>query len=517
MTTRRLTSGAALAIVFAAGVVRLILAARIPIFPDEAYYWDWSRHLAWGYFDHPGVLPHLIAAGTALVGATPLGVRLVPSLGGIVAALVVLGMARRLTGSGDAGAAPPPGVAMRRAAWLVSLLPLAAAGLILATPDVPLLTFDALALYGVLRALQEPPRSRASTAWWIAAGVALGLAFASKYTAVLLPLGIVIALLLRRSLRARFAEPGPWLATVAALVVFSPVILWNAHHGWISVTFQLHHGLGTPKGTALKHELDLLGGQAGLASPILFVLMLVAVVGALRRTASDARFVFGVVAATGLLFFVASALRKPVEPNWPAPAWIPAMVLLATMPLGRAGRRWLVAGSVLAAAMVLVIYVQALVPILPLPPRRDPMAKAYGWDALGARVGGAMRSAAAGQSSGTRVWAAADRYQDASELAFHVPGRPMVFSLNLGGRHNQYDLWPRFPDLAHPGDALVVALDEAPPGTMPPAIARLAPYFATVQRGELVAMPRDGEIVARRRLWTLGGWRGGWVPGPAIP
>jgi len=33
--------------------VRLIIAALVPLHPDEAYYWEWSRHLAAGYFDHP--------------------------------------------------------------------------------------------------------------------------------------------------------------------------------------------------------------------------------------------------------------------------------------------------------------------------------------------------------------------------------------------------------------------------------------------------------------------------------
>ena len=63
--------------VLAAGVlVRLFFAALIPLFPDEAYYWEWSRRLAAGYFDHPPAIPLLIRGGTALFGATAIGVRL---------------------------------------------------------------------------------------------------------------------------------------------------------------------------------------------------------------------------------------------------------------------------------------------------------------------------------------------------------------------------------------------------------------------------------------------------------
>jgi len=50
----------ALYIVTIAAIIRLVFAALIPIFPDEAYYWDWSRHLAAGYFDHPPMIALLI-------------------------------------------------------------------------------------------------------------------------------------------------------------------------------------------------------------------------------------------------------------------------------------------------------------------------------------------------------------------------------------------------------------------------------------------------------------------------
>ena len=62
----------ALIVTAAATAIRLVLAAMLPLFPDETYYWDWSRHLSAGYFDHPPAISVLIAAGThlaALAGA----------------------------------------------------------------------------------------------------------------------------------------------------------------------------------------------------------------------------------------------------------------------------------------------------------------------------------------------------------------------------------------------------------------------------------------------------------------
>lgn len=490
---------AALAIVAAATLVRLIFAALLPLFPDETYYWDWSRRLSGGYFDHPPMIAVLIRAGTELASwfgldASPFVVRLLPVLAGGAAALGVVAIARRIA----------DGAAARWAAIAFALMPLAATGLVLATPDAPLLAFSAAGLYCVVRALQSPVRSRASLVWWSVAGVALGLAFASKYTAILLPITVTAAILIRPSLRARLAEPGPYLACAIATIVFLPVLHWNATHDWISFRFQIQHGLGAARGSAIKRELDLVGGQLGLVSPILFAAMAAAVWRTIRRPADDVRFALAVVAVGSWAFFVYSALRRPVEANWPAPSYIPGVALLAACAVSDGFRRWLRRGAVLAAVLVGVLYLHSLVPILPLPARRDPIARSAGWELVAQRADAARRAISA------RSWLGADRYQDVSELAFHAAGRPIVFCACLLGRHNHYELWPTFAERAAVGDALILALDEKP--DVHPTAALLAPHFTSVRRGELAPLLRGGDTVSVRRIWTLEGYRGGWPP-----
>lgn len=496
MTDRR-DWRAALAIVGVATVVRLVYAALLPLFPDEAYYWEWSRHLANGYFDHPPAIAHLIAAGTglfALFGAdpSPLAIRFFPVLAGGVASFYAARIAFMLGGA----------AAAKIAATVFALMPLAATGLVLATPDAPLLATSAAALYFVVRAIEQPVGSRESFTNWIAAGIALGLAFTSKYTSILLPLCITAAVLLRPSLRARLREPGPYAACIIATLVFLPVLQWNAAHDWISFKFQIQHGLGTPKGSAIKRELDLIGGQLGLVSPILFALAAAAVWRTLRRTSDDVRFTLAVVAVGSWVFFVYSASRKAVEANWPAPSYIPAIALLGAMASSAAHDRWLKRGMVLAAVLVGIIYVHALVPILPLPAKRDPVARSAGWGALAARVEQARASL------GARTFAGADRYQDVSQLAYHLPGRPTTFCLCLAGRRNQYELWPTFPSRAQVNDNLVVALEET--ANVPASIERLTPHFTRVTQGELEPLLRGADTVSVRRVWLLAGYRGGW-------
>ena len=475
-----------------AAAVRLLVAATVPLVPDETYYWEWSRRLASGYFDHPGAVAHLIRAGSAIAGVTPLGVRLGAVIAGWLTSLCLVILARRL--SDDAGAL--------RAAVIISCMPLAAAGLVLATPDAPLLLSTAATLLFLDLAVTAPRGSRRALGWWLAAGVALGVAFGSKYNAVLLPVGVLIALLLHAPLRRQLATSGPYLAALVALLCSAPMIVWNASHDWISFRFQLSHGLGHGHGSALLREASLLGSQLGLVSPILFVLLVIVVCGTFVRRAPR-RALLASVAATTFLFFCWSALSRPAEPNWQAMAYVPAIALLAAHGGGLRWRRWLGAACALGAAMVAVVYLQSMSPFLPIDAAHDPTARGAGWNVLAERMHAAAPLDDHDELAGTRVWFAGNRYQDASEIAFHLPGRPQVFSLNIASRPNEYDIWPSFAERARPGDDLVVALIPPASGRADTVISALRPHFTSVER---VSTVRVTNLV--RDVWVLEGWRG---------
>lgn len=489
----------AIALVVAATVIRALLAATIPLLPDEAYYWDWSRHIAAGYFDHPPAVALLIRAGTIVFGNTALGVRAGSVLAGAVASFAIIAMALRLvpepaSDARDRDMLDDPGA---RAALMMLVIPGALVGFVMATPDAALLAAAALTLASLERAIGARARSIESLGWWAAAGLTLGIAFCSKYTAVLIPFGMLIALLARRDLRKRLAEPGPYVATVIALVVFAPNLVWNSRHEWISFAFQLHHGLGRANGSVLGRELALVGGQLGIVSPIIAVISVIAVARALRAVADPRRFVLAVMSATVFVFFAISALRRPVEPNWPVLALVAALPLLATVDLTARMRSWLVAGSVLGAVCVLAVAAQASARVFPVAPRRDPISKAFGWPDL-ARAVNAASARAAGCNG---MWIAADRYQDAGELAFNLPSHPRVFSLNLGGRPNQYDVWPTLYSLAAPTDCALVIVDEGPGGTA--VVNRLgAESAALIGDAE---MKWKGVVVDRRAIWLVRG------------
>jgi FtsH-binding integral membrane protein len=375
---------------------------------------------------------------------------------------------------------------------------------VLATPDAPLLTFVALALLAVERAMSPA----ASVAWWLAAGLAAGLAMASKYTGIVLPLGLLAGMLASASARRVLRTPGPWLAVLVAALVMLPVLRWNAQHDWSSFRFQLEHGLGNPVGgAAWRRELELVGGQLLLASPVLFVLGVTAVVRA-ARGAERVQRLLAAVAITTAMLFAWSALRRRVEANWPALAWVPIAALLGTSSFAGASRWWRRVGLGMGFFGTAVLYLQSVTPVVPLAARRDPTSRAYGWADLSSAVGS---TPASGQG---RQWVAADRYQDAAELAFLLPGHPAVFSLNLGGRDNHYRYWPAFRDSARAGDDLLLVLADRADDAPDPVIRTLAPLFGSVEKGRRVEMRRGDAQVTSRRLWLLRDWRGAWLPPP---
>jgi len=254
-------------------------------------------------------------------------------------------------------------------------------------------------------------------------------------------------------------------------------------------------------------------------------MMIIGVARALR-TSSSSPIVKPLLASISIVvfaFFMYSATRRRVEANWPALAYVPAVLLIVAQSRSSGWDKWLRAGIGLAAILTTVAYLNAFTPILPVPVGRDPAARAAGWRDLAIAVDRARPGCPVSThpaSPGTRpcpppasrapatVFIGADRYQDASELAFHLPGHPATLSLNLSSRPNQYDLWPSFSHRAQPGDTLILVVDDV--SGIHPVAETLAAHFASLREGERVPLSRDGELVKNLRIWFLDGWRGTW-------
>ena len=267
-------------------VFRLLIAAVLPVTQDEAYYYNWARALAWGYFDHPpGVA--LLGIGTRLIPGSVLAARLGAIAAGTLS-LLVLWRFYLLCG-------------LRAGRGLQLALVLAAAtfpGLIagiITTPDTVLALCWPLALHEALAALQGR-RQR-----WLTAGVATGLGLLGKYIMVVIGPIFLWAIIRAdaRALRTRW----PYLGALLALLVFLPNVLWNADNDWLTMRFQLGHGFAAQTG-ALYLGAERLPAAAG---PMAYVPPAVEPLGLPQRLSSLAGYLGSQLGFWGLLLFPLAA------------------------------------------------------------------------------------------------------------------------------------------------------------------------------------------------------------------
>src|ERR1700709_288159 len=294
--------------------LRLVAAAFTPITFDEAYYWMWSKHLAGGYYDHPPGVALVIRLGTMIAGDTELGVRLVSILLALPMSWAVYRAATILFGGRRVAAT---------ATVLLNVTLMAAVGTMIVTPDAPLLVASSFVLFYLAKVL-----ATGRGAWWLAVGVAVGAALLSKYTALFFGPAILIWLAAIPKLRRWLISPWPYLGAIVAFAIFSPVILWNADHQWVSFIKQL--GRARIEDLTLRYIGELLPTQIAFATPLVFILGSMGLYALWKRKAgaSAARVLINSMFWTITLYFVWHSLHSRVEANWFGPVY-PALASAA--------------------------------------------------------------------------------------------------------------------------------------------------------------------------------------------
>ncbi len=456
--------------------VRWLVLRRVGLFNDEAYYWEWSRHLAASYYDHPPAVAYLIAASVRLLGRTPWAVHLPAFALALLTSAVLYLLARDLF--------------PRRPAvgwWAVVALnaaPLFAVGALFTTPDAPSTFLWVLGWWLVWRATHGAPRA------WYLAGIAVGAGLLSKYTAALLPLGVAVYLCGARH-RHWWRRREPWIAAGIAVAMAVPVLLWNAEHGWASVAFQLverHRGPWRPFATLRR----FLVAQQGL-SPLLWLLCVAALVRSvvLARRGSDAHAFLTAGSATVLGLFAAFAIHTWVNANWTEVAYLALLVSAGDLV---DGRRWpvRVLPVAVAAAITGAAYVQATWMPFPSTGTHDLAADLRGWKQVGDRIG----SLRAGMPDPAHTFVYATRFQVAALAAFHVGDGVEV--TRLGAGRDAYDDWRDVARLRG-RDAILVGDDWEPPA--------LDPRFRRCERVDDLPVAVRGHLVRTFRFWRCWSFR----------
>ena len=299
-------------------LLRLFCNALTELIFEEAYYWNYAQHLDIGYLDHPPMVGWLIRAFTSLLGDTEFAVR----MGSCLCWFVMAYYSYKL-----AAAVFDKEVALR-ILMLLAVLPVFFSTGMIILPDSPLLACWAGSLYYLYRLLIEDRREA-----WLGAGIFMGLGLLSKYTMCLIGLGVLTFVLVNSQYRKWLLRPELYLSTFLASLLFSPVIIWNARHGWISFLFQSAGRINA------KFVFDL----PDLAGTILFLLTPTGALAAIaimwyRRAilaecpTTNGKHAYNFLLTTTMLplavfFFI--SISRGIKIVWTAPLWLGILPYMA--------------------------------------------------------------------------------------------------------------------------------------------------------------------------------------------
>ena len=292
-----------------------LYVANLPLFLDEAYYFDWSRTLAFGYYSKPPLIAWTIAAATHLCGESELCVRAPALLVHPFTALGLFLVGRHLY-SARTG---------QWAAVLYATLPMVSASSWIMSTDALLLLFWAYGLWFVVRALEED-----RWADWIGIGFCVGVGLLAKYTMIAFLLSFALYLMLSPVHRVHLRRPKLYVALLVALCVFLPNVLWNLFHELVSLRHTAHNA-------ALDHSLfhpekllAFIGGQAMVFGPVLVAILPFALRRQYVTTPLDWRRRLLLTMSLPLFMtMLGEALAVRANANWAAPSYLGFTLLVA--------------------------------------------------------------------------------------------------------------------------------------------------------------------------------------------
>jgi 4-amino-4-deoxy-L-arabinose transferase-like glycosyltransferase len=463
--------------------------------PDEAYYWDWSRNLALGYYSKPPVVAWVIALFTRLGGDHPFFVRVGAVLFSLGSSILLFYLGRALFNA--------------KVGWWAFVIgnatPGFAVGSVIMTIDPPVMFFWGLTIFLLHHAL-----SNKGNGYWYLAGISLGLGLLSKYTIIALIPSLFLYLGFSPAKRLWLQKKEPYLFVLLGLLILSPNLYWNCVHQWTSVTQPA--GLVDDRNlSGLTTFIWFFGPQAGILSPITFLLVLYGLweggkQGTLLR---EDRYLFLFWHSAPLLgFFLILSFFSVCYVNWAAPAYFTAFVLAVAV-VWRGSWRATVKRWVLLSALLLGIISSLPVYCLDtvwtvavrlgasIPAEQVPTSRLKGWRELGEEV-----TAILNEVGREKTFLISYKRQYVSELAFYVNGHPGVYTLNLSGRiDNQYDLWEGFEEKVGFNALYITKLDRRPPD-------RFAQAFDRVEEIKTVKIYTGKELIKGFSIFYCHGFQG---------
>lgn len=447
---------------------------------DEAYYWGWSQSLDWGYYSKPPMIAALIALSEAVFGHTLVALKLPALISYPLTALMLFVIGRH-------------GFSARVGFWagfaFLTMPLVAALGLFVST-DAPLLLFWSVALWGLIRALEEGRWRH-----WLLVGVAFGLGMMTKYTMAAFAGSAFLVMLADPRGRRQLASLAPWTAFALGVVLFVPNVLWNVDHAFPTFRHTAEITRLESRSWAPGEFGEFLGAQWLSLGPVLGLGLVVVLFRVRRLWEAPTGRALVLMTLPLLLLVSVQALTGRANGNWAAPSFVAGCVLIAACLLEH-GRVRLLAWAVgVNVALMAVLYHWPAIQSLsgkPMSAKLDPYKRARGWTALADQVAPYLRAHPTAVLMG-------DERETLAQLIYRLQPPHWVAWNPSSHIMDQYELTTQL-DVGDAGPFLFV--------TERADISAISQRFARTSPLGQVTVPVHPDLTRVRHLYLLEGFKG---------
>lgn len=290
------------------------------LMPQDAYYYLYGQNLSLSYFDHPGMIGYILRIFTDVFGQSVYVIKLADFT---ITSITILSFYKLAT------------LFLSKYRLFRSLILFSSTIFISilsfnSTPDVPLLLFWTLTIICLYKAIFEEKKW-----YWILAGISMGLAFNSKYTALLLQIGVLGFLIFSSKYRKLLISPWLWLGIMISIAVTFPIWWWNYQNDFASFAFQSSERTSSISKFEIKPLLLLgaIGHQLILLLPVLFSVFIVFSLKHIKKAltkftlpSEKTLFLLAFFAPTFIGFFLISPLYW-VKLNWMMPSYVTGTII----------------------------------------------------------------------------------------------------------------------------------------------------------------------------------------------
>jgi 4-amino-4-deoxy-L-arabinose transferase-like glycosyltransferase len=467
-------------------VLRFAFIGLMGLMPQDAYYYFYSEHPALSYYDHPPAIAYCLRLFTFLFGKKVFVLKLADFVITSFSVLAFYKLASCFLSVRGARKA----LLLFLSTFMVTILSL------ISTPDTPLILCWTLSLLALYRAVFGGKKW-----YWLWTGLAMGLAFDSKYTAIFLPAGALLFLLLSNTHRRQLLSAWPWLGAIVFILAISPVIIWNMENGFASFKFQ-SSGRAASVGGAIDplNFLGVLGHQSAILMPVLFFALIYCLFKAVKKYRSR----LSAVTAQQLfllcffipvfLGFLCISVFYWVKLNWMMPAYITGIIWVSTWFTAK----WIRIQLLLSAVVHLALAAEVV--FYPVSIRSDDTW--VGWNELARQV-----KQLQARYPDTFIFSA-DDYKTSAVLNFYLD--EMVYSRNvIGERALQFDyIGSNLSDLK---GKTAIFIDSNNDLSNDSSRASYSPdvtqHFDTVQALAPIIVKRDGRTIRKFAVYICKNYR----------